>query len=54
MADKETPIWKCLGCGSVCSSDPEVVPAPCDFCGSENIVRYEDAPADAPPDVDHG
>lgn len=45
------PVWKCLGCGSVCSSDPAVKPAPCDHCGSDDICRYEDAPEDAPEDV---
>jgi predicted RNA-binding Zn-ribbon protein involved in translation (DUF1610 family) len=45
--------WKCLSCGSICNSDLDTVPAPCDYCGSVNIVRYDDAPADSVPDVRH-
>jgi DNA-directed RNA polymerase subunit RPC12/RpoP len=31
--------WKCVNCGAVCDTDPEVVPSPCDYCGSTDIVK---------------
>lgn len=45
--------WKCLGCGSVCNSEGDEPPAPCDYCESMEVVAYEDAPEDAPADVVH-
>jgi len=39
--EAEVGTWKCMGCGSVCSSDPQVKPSPCDFCGSEDIVPLD-------------
>lgn len=50
---EETPIWKCLGCGAVCDSSEDEVPSPCAFCGSDDVVLYDDAPSSAPPDVYH-
>jgi hypothetical protein len=48
MPEEEVGTWKCKGCGSVCTSDPDVVPAPCDFCGSYDIVPVDPEHPEAP------
>ena len=32
-------LWKCEGCGAVCTE--YVPPAPCDFCGSTDIIALD-------------
>ncbi len=38
--------WICDDCGSVCTGDPDTVPSPCSFCGSEKISQVAPAAAD--------
>lgn len=44
--------WQCRGCNSVCAGEKEVIPTPCDFCGSKDIAEVpldtDERPPDAP------
>lgn len=36
---EELAKWHCRRCGSVCPGEAEILPTPCDFCGSTAIER---------------
>jgi hypothetical protein len=41
--------WRCRRCRSVCPGEAALVPAPCDFCGSDDIERVPLGTPLAPP-----
>jgi hypothetical protein len=41
--------WRCHDCRSVCPGEAEVVPTPCEYCGSEDIERVPLETELAPP-----
>jgi hypothetical protein len=45
----EPAKWKCEKCESVCEGEKGLVPTPCDFCGSEEIVEVSMDTPEAPP-----
>jgi hypothetical protein len=46
---EEFSKWCCLRCRSVCPGEAALCPAPCDFCGSEDVARVPLATPLAPP-----
>lgn len=47
---ERTPTkWKCEECKSVCAGTKEVVPSPCDFCGSTRVVEVSLSTPTSPP-----
>jgi hypothetical protein len=45
--------WRCQRCRSVCPGEAALVPAPCDFCGSDDVTQVPLGTPLAPPAPPH-